>query len=382
MVRVSDSHLLRAGIQETIGRLDCSGFAKLIAARIAADITESHGPLKEFILRMIRFNFHSSFNRQAMVAAALMTSLALSAPFAYAAQLSNDAKSAIPHDVQQVIVVDYRAMQNSPAAMNLKDRVLPPELKRLETALTASGLKVDSDADTLAFAAFRVPGPDAKSPDQQLVVGIAQGQFHNKDILANFTKQKVKPVVLRNNSVWPMGSTGMSVVFLNQTTMVFGDKIAITAALDARDGMRPNFLSNGDLVNEMIVVDNHAVWSLLDAKGTQAMMKSVLGQAAQLADYDTVKNRMKTSRYTMDFSNGVRFDMSVTMSDTLTAATCATLMKGVAILKKTQGSPMEKTALDDTTIDSNSGTLTVAYSSSDSQFASLLTSPLFQTVVK
>src|SRR5271170_938271 len=85
------------------------------------------------------------------------------APNAFAAQLSSDGKASIPHDVQQVIVVDYRAMQNSTAAMELKDRVLPPELKRLEAALTNSGLKVDVDADALAFAAFRVPGPDAKS---------------------------------------------------------------------------------------------------------------------------------------------------------------------------------------------------------------------------
>ena len=317
-----------------------------------------------------------------MTVTALTTALALSAPFTHAAQLSNDAKAAIPHDVQQVIVVDYRAMQNSPAAMSLKDRVLPPELKRLEQALTNSGLKVDSDADALAFAAFRVPGPDAKSPDQQLIVGIAQGQFHNQAILASFAKSKTKPIVLRNNSIYPMGSTGMSVVFLNQTTMVFGDKTAITAALDARDGLRPNFLTNGDLVSEMSLVDTHAVWSLLDAKGTAAMMKSVLGEASGLADYDTVKNRMKSSRYFMDFSNGVKFDMSVSMSDTITAATCATLLKGVAILKKTQGSPLEKTALDDTAIDSNSGTLTVEYSSSDSQFSALLTSPLFQSVVK
>ena len=43
---------------------------------------------------------------------------------------------------------------------------------------------------------------------------------------------------------------------------------------------------------------------------------------------------------------------------------------------------MEKTALDETTIDSNSGVLTVAYASSDSQFSSLLNSNLFQSVVK
>jgi hypothetical protein len=303
--------------------------------------------------------------------------IGLSATLCSAAQLSSDAKAAIPHDIQQIIVVDYRAMQNSSAAMSLKDRVLPPELKRLETALKTSGLKVDQDADVLTFAAFRTEGGQGSR-----IVGIAQGQFHTRDILTNFTKSKVKPQILRNNSIYPMGSNGMSVVFLNQTTMVFGDKEAVKAALDARDGLTSNFLSNGDMVNEMIAVDTKAVWSLLDAKGTQTMMKSVLGDAAQLADYDTVRERMKSSRYTMDFQNGVKFDMAVVMSDTLTAATAATLMKGVSLMKKTSGTPLERSALEDTTIDSNSGTLTVSYSSSDSQFANLLTSPLFQSVVR
>lgn len=326
--------------------------------------------------------FRSRFARQGKLGLALAAVVTLSAPFAHGAQLSSDAKASIPHDVQQIIVVDYRAMQNSSAAMSLKDRVMPPELKRLETALVSSGLKVDSDADALAFAAFRAPNPDGKGAEVERIVGIAQGQFHTHDILASFTKSKTKPLTLRNNSIYPMGSTGLSVVFLNQTTMVFGDKDAVRAALDARDGLTPSFLTDSDLVGDMGAVDSHAVWSLLDAKGTQTMMKSVLGVASQLADYDTVKNRMKGSRYTMDFNNGVRFDMSVNMSDTITAATCSTLLKGVQLLRKQQGTPLEKTALDATTIDSSSGTLTVSYSSSDSQFASLLTSPLFQSVVK
>src|SRR5277367_1304174 len=144
------------------------------------------------------------------------------APTAFAAQLSSDGKASIPHDVQQVIVVDYRAMQNSTAAMELKDRVLPPELKRLEAAMKSSGLKVDQDADVLAFAAFRDTGGEGTR-----IVGIAQGQFHTREIMANFTKNKIKPTMIRNNSVYPMGSNGMSVIFLNQTTMVFGDKEAV-----------------------------------------------------------------------------------------------------------------------------------------------------------
>ncbi len=308
------------------------------------------------------------------LAVSAITSLMMST-VAQAAQLGNDAKAAIPKDVMQIIVVDYRAMQNSPAAMNLKDRVLPPELKRLETALKTSGLKVDQDADTLAFASFR-------AGDGSRIVGIAEGQFHTGTIMANFVKNKTKAAVLRNNQIYPLGSAGMSVCFLNQTTMVFGDREAVKAALDARDSVTPNLLQNSDMVNEMAAVDQKAIWSLLDQKGTQVMMKSVLGDASQLADYDTVKNRMKSARYTMDFSNGVKFNMSVVMSDTITAATASTLMKGVSMMRKASGSPLEKTALDSTTIDSNSGTLTVDYSSSDSQFSSLLTSPLFQSVVK
>src|SRR5437773_7635593 len=93
--------------------------------------------------------------KQNLFTAAVAIATIMAPTFASAAQLSSDAKASIPKDIQQLIVVDYHAMQNSPAAMDLKDRVLPPELKRLESALKSSGLKVDKDADVLAFAAFR-----------------------------------------------------------------------------------------------------------------------------------------------------------------------------------------------------------------------------------
>lgn len=339
---------------------------------------------EEFALRnqCLASAVRSGMNARVWRAAAVGLVLVTSSACTYAAGLTADAKAAVPREVQQLIVVDYRAMQNSPAAMSLKDRVLPPELKRLETGLTQSGLNVGQDTEALAFAAFRTPNPDGKGPEQERIVGIAQGQFHTHDIMANFTKNKTKPLMIRNNSIYPMGSTGLMVVFLNQGTMLFGDKDSIRASVDARDGFAQNILTNSEMNYEMNAVDSHAVWSLLDARGTQVMMKSVLGEASQIADYDTVKNRMKSSHYTMDFSNGVRFDMAVNLSDTITAATVSTLMKGVQILRKQQGTPLEKAALDQTKIDSNSGTLMIDYASSESQFTSLLTSPLFQSVVK
>jgi hypothetical protein len=320
--------------------------------------------------------------------AAMMTGMSMQA-----SQLSGDARSSIPKDVQQIIVVDYKQMQSSPAAMQLKDRVLPPELKRLETSLKTSGLQIDQDCDTLAFAAYKSPGSAANNASTASgksattssgtrIIGVAQGQFQTSAIMAKFTKEKVVPVKYRNNSIYPMGNAGMSVAFLNQTTMVFGDKEAVKNALDARDGLIPNFLQNSDMMNTMASVDSRAVWSLLDQHGTQTMMGSVVGEASQLPDYGTVKGRMKNARYTMDFANGVKFDMMVDMSDSMTAAQAATLMKGVALMKKSSGSPTEKSAVDETSINSSGGTLEVEYASSDNQFQSLLGSSLFQSVVK
>src|SRR5690242_13867533 len=123
---------------------------------------------------------------------------------ARAAQLSGDAQAAIPHDVQQLIVIDYRAMQNSPAAMQLKNKVMPPELKSLENALRVSGMNDNHDVDELAFASFR---PKGASGDMTNIIGIAQGQFSLDDIMANFKKKKVKPTVLRDNRIYPMGGS-------------------------------------------------------------------------------------------------------------------------------------------------------------------------------
>ena len=313
--------------------------------------------------------------RQAGLAAIALATL-LAAP-AWAAQLTADARGTIPRDIQQLIVVDYRAMQNSQAAMDLKARVLPPELKQLEDALEKSGLDDNHDIEELAFASFR---PDPNS-DSEKIVGVAQGQFSVPDILADFRKRKVKPQLLRTNKIYPMGSSGMLVSFVNPTTMVFGSADAIKYALNARDGFAPSMLANQPLMQQMGLVDTDALWSLLDGKGTQMMMRNVMGQAAQLADFESVRKRLISSRYSMNFDNGVKFNLAVVTPDTFTAATMSSMMNAAALYEKASGSPVEKTAIDNTDINSNAGTLNVNFKASDSQFATLLRSSLFQNVV-
>jgi hypothetical protein len=297
---------------------------------------------------------------------------------ASAAQLSSDARSAVPYDVQQMVVIDYRVMQNAPSAMALRGQVMPPELKQLEEALSKSGLNDNQDLEQLAFVLYRA----GTSADDLRTVGIAQGQFPLDDVMANFRKRKLKPTVVRTSKIYPLGSTGMSVVFVDDSTMIFGNKDAITKTLDVRDGLAPGLLSNNQVMDSMRAVDNEPLWSILDQKGTQTMMKQVLGEASGVADFDSIKKRMVASYYTMNFQHGVRFDMSVVTGDNFAAATVSSLLNAAVLYKKMSGTDTDKAALEDTTIRSDGGRLQVHFAATDAEFSSLLKSPMFASMVK
>ena len=299
---------------------------------------------------------------------------------ASASQLSTDARTAIPHDVQQLVVIDYKAMQNSTAAMDLKERVMPPELKQFDEALRKSGLNDNHDVDELAFALFRPQG--GKDVEQLTTVGLAQGQFSLQDILANFRKQKVKPTLVRTNKIYPLAKTGMVVCFVDPSTMVFGSTEAVEQALDARDGTEPNLLTNSAMMDAMKTVDYEPLWSILDQKGTQTMMKQVLGEAGSVTDFETVRKRLLASWYAMDFQHGVKFDLTLSTGDTFTSATLSSLLNAGLMVRKMSGSEAEKLALGGTDIRSDAGRLSIHFATSETDFNALLKSPLFQSMVR
>ena len=301
------------------------------------------------------------------------------ATLAQAAQLSTDARTAIPHDVQQLVVIDYHAMENSNSATELRDRVMPPDLKKFEEALHKSGLNENHDVEQLAFALYR-----PKSSDERLsTVGVAQGQFAVTDILANFRKLNVKPIRLRTNRIYPLAKTDMVLCFVDPSTMVFGDNDAVEKALDARDGVTPSLLTNPPMMDAMRAVDSEPLWSILDKKGTQTMLKQVLGEAGagSVTDLETVSKRLDASWYSMNFQHGVKFDLIISTGDSFSAATITSLMTAGLAVRKVSGTEAEKQALSATSISSDAGRMTIHFATSDAQFTSLLQSPLFQSMV-
>lgn len=307
---------------------------------------------------------------------------------AFAATLGTAANGVIPAEVQQIISVDYRRVNDSPTAMALKGRVLPDNLKEFETALKGIGINPANQMDNLTFVSYRVPAPVPKGqtpkPDEKpkttlKIMGIASGQFGKPQVVARIRKKGIKPVMYLKSAIYPMGN-GMEMTFLDDWTLLFGDSSALKYALETRDGSHTNLNSNPDITDLVKSVDSGAVWSVLDAKGTQNMMRSALGDAAGLADYETVKKRLLGSNYTMDFQNGVNFDLNVMTADNMTAATLSSLLKAGLMYRKMSAQGPEQYALENTTVDSDASTLKVHFKSDDQRFQSLLKTQLFTAV--
>jgi hypothetical protein len=298
---------------------------------------------------------------------------ALLVSMAYAMPLNSAARSCVPADLLQLISVDYRALKDSPTAMDLKKQLMPDNIKQFEAALKSIGLDPEKDIDTLTFASFRTGKQGVKT------IGVASGPFNMKTILKKMKLQNYKPKKYGNSDIYPMDG-GFVMSFLDDSSLLFADPTAIHAALDTREGSTLSLDSNGDMTDMMTNVDSAPVWSILDQQGTQNALHSAMGDASKIADYDSVKKHLIGSRYAMSFNNGVNFDMTVVTSDAMTASTVSSLVKAGLMLKKTSATPAEKVAVDNTSVDSDGSNLQLHFKANDAQFESLMHSDLFAAV--
>lgn len=306
-----------------------------------------------------------TFSIALVLACALCTSV-------LAAPLGTNTRTVLPAQIQQIISVDYRALRNSSSGVALKNRVLPENLKAFETSLRGMGVNPDTDVEQLTFVAYRT----AKGAVRNF--GVANGQFEPKKVVARL-KKKEKSEKYHDSDLWSTGGAFV-MTFLDDNTILFGETNSVKDGLDVRNGDQLGISSMPDMQEMIVEAESGPVWSVLDQQGTQNMLRSALGAASALADYDTIKKRLLGSRYTLDLQHGVDFGLNVQTSDSFTAGTLSALMHAGILYKRAAGTVDEKSAMDSMQVDSDGGRLTVKFKADDSKFQALLKSDLFQAV--
>ena len=287
------------------------------------------------------------------------------------APLSTNARTVLPAQVQQIISVDYRSLRNSSSGMALKDRVLPDNLKAFEHSLRTLGVNPDSDVEQLTFVSYRAQRSMVRT------FGVAIGDFEPKRVLARFKTKKIRGDKYRDSLLWPAGS-GFVLSFLDENTMLFGEPIAVKDGLDVRDGEQRG--AAAEMMQRISEAEAGPVWSVLDQQGTQNMLRSVLGEASALGDYEMIKKRVLGSRYTLDLQHGVDFGLNVETSDSVTAGTLSALLNAGVLYKRTFGSAAEKSAMENVDVNWDSSRLELKFKADDTKFQALMKSDLFRVV--
>ena len=89
---------------------------------------------------------------------------ALCVGMANAMPLNSSARAVIPADLQQLFSIDYRAIKDSPTAMQLKAQIgTQDNIKQFEEALKGVGINPDKDVDYAGVR--RVPYGEAREQD-------------------------------------------------------------------------------------------------------------------------------------------------------------------------------------------------------------------------
>jgi hypothetical protein len=290
-----------------------------------------------------------------------------------AAPLGTNTRTVLPAQIQQIISVDYRSLRNSSSGIALKNRILPENLKAFESSLRGMGVNPDVDVEQLTFVAYRTPKGTMRN------FGVASGQFEPKKVMARLKLKKQKSEKYRDSYLWSTGSA-FEMTFLDDNTMLFGESASVKDGLDVRDGEQLGVSSAPEMMQLIVDAESAPVWSVLDQQGTQNMLRSALGEASALADYDTIKKRLLGSRYSLDLQHGVDFGLNVQTSDSFTAGTLSALMQAGILYKKATGTPAEKSAMDSMDVNSDSGRLVVKFKADDTKFQALLQTDMFKAV--
>lgn len=294
---------------------------------------------------------------------------------AWAAALGTSTRSAIPAEVQQIIVVDYRAFNDSASARSLKERLTTPRLRQFEAALRKAGIVPEKEVEQLAFAMFRSKGKGLQT------VGIAEGSFTRQKVVHGLRMKGIRPRKDRLATLYPMDG-GMAMTFLEDSALLFGEPEAVKLALEAWQGEIPSVNSNAQISDLMNGMDEGAVWSVLDADGTRNMVRSALGQSSHLVDSESLMKRLRGARYTADFSRGCELSLDVLTTDSITAGTLSSLFKVAMTVRKLSAKGGEKIALESLSVDSEGDKLKAHFQSDEERFQALLKSELFATISK
>lgn len=293
---------------------------------------------------------------------------------AFGASLSPAAQAVLPQATRQVISLDYHRLANDPTAQQLEAQLLPPQVRGLEALLQRGGISSSQDLNRLTFATYQ--------GDKGIgLIGIAEGNLGDLKLTRFYTRTAKQPNPPQVDGVNVYSSGDLSFFMLDNATMVFGARKAIEDAIATEQGAA-RIGANEEMTNLIAGTQSSDVWSVLDAAGARAMVRSLIGGSVAGLDPSLIEKRFNGARYTIAFEQTVQLNMELMTSDALSAAAVSTgLNAAVALRSKQEANPAVKALLQQVQVDSAGDHAFLQVSTAESDLPNLMKSDLMQTII-
>lgn len=261
---------------------------------------------------------------------------------AWARPLGPIGRTVIPWNAMQIISIDYRELRRSDAAVAMRGQPLIEALREFEEDLRKVGIDPDTELTHLLYAMYPVQQATVR------VIGVAEGTFRAGAVLRGLETRSVRPFTYRTAAVYPM-SQQRDMTFLDEHTLLFAERGALRDSLNTRERLRPGLGADSQITGMIPDVAAAPIWSVLDRQATLNMIASLSGGAARVVDA-AISRRLLGSRYTVDLSNGLTFDLDVLTSSPLVASAVSLLLKAGVAAMTIGAPPGERSVLGNVTV--------------------------------
>jgi hypothetical protein len=239
------------------------------------------------------------------VTAAILAAVILTPHLADASGLDTAVVEMFPKDVAQLSYLDLKAARQQPWFAIAEQNLLPLRFRKLEIFLSAAGLDVETQVDTLAWGTV-----SATKTTGAGFVGVAAGHFSPSTVENYFSQHNLPIDDEQGEQLLNIGGTtsDLFLVFVDPETAAFGQRAALENLLAVRSQGTESLAHNAAL-NALIeeARQDSLTWSVWNKEYARAAFQQLLPAEVQIPQ----------AALLLDHIQSVEFD--VTAQDVLSA---------------------------------------------------------------
>ena len=223
---------------------------------------------------------------------------------ALAGSLSTDVIGMFPKEVAEFAYADMKAARSRPWFPQLRDQILPGNMRQFEQFLAAAGIDPNTQVDEMAWAIV-----SSKENGEQ-ILGVALGGFTPSAIEDKLKLQKVPSIEVHGYHLYAFGSGAgagdILFFFLDSNTAAFGNRAALEKLIDVHFGGSESLLRNEQMFPLISEANGHGtLWAALDEHYTHIAMQQLLPQAGQFPQASAIIDRLKAMVIYVQADSGV-----------------------------------------------------------------------------